>query len=259
MAQSLLLVAWPYEGEVLTSFRYATGYSSPTVYTGDAKLSILASSVNSSSFTIVYRCEECWRWDQGGATGSVSTSGGTAVMGRASANEAPGNPGCPNDITIPYHSRGFGQYGAPLSSATASSYSAYATMATVTTTGAATCQTTATGNGTNTNATATATGTAVATAAPTCQSSPSNKTYDYVIVGAGAGGIPVADKLSEAGHSVLLIEKGPVSTGQWGGDLGPDWLDGTNLTRFDVPGLCNQIWVDSSKHSKHQRPLLSSL
>lgn len=56
----------------------------------------------------------------------------------------------------------------------------------------------------------------------------------------------MADKLSEAGHSVLLIEKGPVSTGQWGGALGPKWLEGTNLTRFDVPGLCNQIWVDSA-------------
>lgn len=26
----------------------------------------------------------------------------------------------------------------------------------------------------------------------------------------------------------------------------PTWLSGTNLTRFDVPGLCNQIWVDSN-------------
>lgn len=25
----------------------------------------------------------------------------------------------------------------------------------------------------------------------------------------------------------------------------PEWLEGTDLTRFDVPGLCNQIWVDS--------------
>lgn len=24
----------------------------------------------------------------------------------------------------------------------------------------------------------------------------------------------------------------------------PQWLEGTNLTRFDVPGLCNQIWAD---------------
>ena len=26
----------------------------------------------------------------------------------------------------------------------------------------------------------------------------------------------------------------------------PAWLVGTNLTRFDVPGLDNQIWVDSA-------------
>jgi cellobiose dehydrogenase (acceptor) len=45
---------------------------------------------------------------------------------------------------------------------------------------------------------------------------------------------------------VLLIEKGPPSIGLWGGTLKPSWLEGTELTRFDVPGLCNQIWVDSA-------------
>lgn len=70
--------------------------------------------------------------------------------------------------------------------------------------------------------------------------------FDYVIVGSGAGGIPLADKLSEAGHKVLLIEKGPPSSGRWGGTLGPAWLEDTNLTRFDVPGLCNEIWHDSA-------------
>ncbi|CAK7231545.1 hypothetical protein SBRCBS47491_007967 [Sporothrix bragantina] len=79
----------------------------------------------------------------------------------------------------------------------------------------------------------------------TCTPVPSNKTYDYIVIGSGAGGIPMADRLSEAGHSVLLLEKGPVSTGRWGGTMKPTWLQGTNLTRFDVPGLCNQIWHDS--------------
>ncbi len=54
----------------------------------------------------------------------------------------------------------------------------------------------------------------------------------------------MADRLSEAGKKVLLIEKGPPSTGRWGGTVKPSWLSNTNLTRFDVPGLCNQIWVD---------------
>ena len=42
-------------------------------------------------------------------------------------------------------------------------------------------------------------------------------TYDYVIVGAGPAGITLGDKLSEAGKSVLLIERGPPSSGRYGG------------------------------------------
>lgn len=240
MTQALLLMAWPYEDQVLTSFRFTTGYVEPGVYTGNATLTTLASTVNDTAFEIVYLCKNCWTWDQDGATGSVSTSSGFAIMGRAAANEAVGNPGCPDDITIPYHSRAFGQYGAPFSSATASSYSAYATLPTVATTTAATCTGAAT-----TTTTTTSVPTATATAA--CKAIPANKTYDYIVIGGGAGGIPMADKLSESGASVLLLEKGPVSTGDYGGNMGPDWLDGTGLTRFDVPGLCNEIWVNSSE------------
>ena len=38
---------------------------------------------------------------------------------------------------------------------------------------------------------------------PTVSATP----YDYIIVGAGAGGLVVADRLSEAGKKVLLIER----------------------------------------------------
>jgi cellobiose dehydrogenase (acceptor) len=72
-----------------------------------------------------------------------------------------------------------------------------------------------------------------------------NQTYDYIIVGSGAGGIPTAAKLAESGKKVLLIERGPASSGRHGGTMKPDWLVGTNLTRFDVPGLDNEIWVNS--------------
>ncbi|KAF2703824.1 GMC oxidoreductase [Pleomassaria siparia CBS 279.74] len=77
-----------------------------------------------------------------------------------------------------------------------------------------------------------------------CTPASTTQTYDYIVIGSGAGGIPVADKLSEAGKSVLLIEKGPPSSGRWNGTMKPSWLQGTNLTRFDVPGLFNQIWAD---------------
>lgn len=244
MTQSLLLMTWPYEDQVLTSFRFAPGYAAPGVYTGDATLTTLASSVNDTAFEIVYLCQNCWKWDQGGTSGSVSTSSSPGILGRAAADEAPGNPGCPDDITIPYHSRAFGQYGASFASATAASYSAYATLPAKAATTAATC---AGASPTGNTTTSTTTSVPTATATATCQGIPENKTYDYIVIGGGAGGIPVADKLSEAGHSVLLLEKGPASTGEWGGDMGPDWLDGTSLTRFDVPGLCNEIWVNSSK------------
>ncbi|KAI1878510.1 uncharacterized protein JN550_000692 [Neoarthrinium moseri] len=86
---------------------------------------------------------------------------------------------------------------------------------------------------------------AAAIASPAaCAAANANQTYDYIVVGSGAGGIPIADRLSEAGHTVLLIEKGPPSSGRWGGTMKPKWLDGTNLTRFDVPGLSNEIWSD---------------
>ncbi|CAI4215006.1 unnamed protein product [Parascedosporium putredinis] len=73
-----------------------------------------------------------------------------------------------------------------------------------------------------------------------------DEVFDYVVIGGGAGGIPVAERLVQAGHKVLLLEKGPASTARWGGNLKPDWLEGEDLTRFDVPGLCNQIWHDST-------------
>ncbi|KAK9435440.1 GMC oxidoreductase [Metarhizium brunneum] len=41
----------------------------------------------------------------------------------------------------------------------------------------------------------------------------SNKTFDFVIAGAGLSGITVANKLSGQGHSVLLMEAGP--DGSW--------------------------------------------
>ncbi|AEO64604.1 06cbdded-7847-4769-a7b4-f9d23bb02f56 [Thermothielavioides terrestris] len=224
MTQALLLVAWQYNGTVYTSFRYATGYTLPGLYTGNAKLTQISTNITATSYELLYRCQNCFSWDQDGTSGNVSTSSGSLVLGHAAAKQGLENPTCPDKATFGFHDNGYGQWGAPLDGAAQASYSTWTALATKTPPN--TCD----GSG-NTQA--------------QCKPAPS-ATYDYIVVGAGAGGIPVADKLSQAGHKVLLIEKGPPSTGQWNGTMGPDWLKGTGLTRFDVPGLCNEIWVNSA-------------
>ncbi|KAI1276713.1 fungal cellulose binding domain-containing protein [Xylaria sp. FL0933] len=232
MTNSLLIMAYPYQDEILTSFRYATGYDLPDVYTGDAKLTQISSTINSTHYSLIFRCQNCLSWDQGGATGSVSTSAGFLVLGWCNAFPSPDNPSCPNEVGIVQHDNGQSIFGAVLDSNAANpSYTQWASMATATVTGSC--------GGSTTTPTSTPTSTPTGTPVP-------KDTYDYIVVGAGAGGIPIADKLSEAGKKVLLIEKGPPSSGRWGGTLGPEWTEGTNLTRFDVPGLCNEIWEDSA-------------
>ncbi|KAJ7454267.1 hypothetical protein B0H11DRAFT_2200642, partial [Mycena galericulata] len=60
--------------------------------------------------------------------------------------------------------------------------------------------------------------------------------YDYIIVGGGPGGIIAADRLSEVGKKVLLLERGGPSTAETGGTYTPSWGIPTNLTKFDIPG-----------------------
>jgi cellobiose dehydrogenase (acceptor) len=225
MTNSLLITAWPHEEEVYTTLRFATGYVMPDVYKGDATITQVSSTINSTHFTLVFRCENCLQWSQDGTSGGASTTGGALVLGWVQANGAVENPTCPDEIVIDQHDNGMGIWGAVLDANAANpSYTEWAAQATKTVD--AVC-----GGPTETEI----------VGVPV----PEGATFDYVVVGGGAGGLPTADKLSEAGKSVLLIEKGVASTAEHGGVLGPDWLEGTDLTRFDVPGLCNQIWVDS--------------
>lgn len=48
-------------------------------------------------------------------------------------------------------------------------------------------------------------------------------------MGGGPGGIIAADRLSEAGKKVLLIERGGPSTGETGGTYTAPWAAGTNV------------------------------
>ncbi|KAI0067551.1 the flavin domain of cellobiose dehydrogenase [Artomyces pyxidatus] len=78
----------------------------------------------------------------------------------------------------------------------------------------------------------------------TTASSVPTSAYDYVIVGAGVGGIIAADRLSEVGKKVLLLERGGPSTGETSGDYNAPWAAGTNLTKFDIPGLYESEFSD---------------
>ncbi|CAK4030971.1 carbohydrate-binding module family 1 Non-catalytic module family CDH [Lecanosticta acicola] len=251
MTSSLLLLAWVDGESVMSSFRYASGYVEPDVYTGNASLSVIDSAVNDTHFSLTYRCENCWRWEDGGVSGSqvpATTSAAAQLIGWVQATNAPTNPS-EADTGIKQHAED-GIFAVTAASARNTAYTSWVSLATATAAPASSSAPFPAGNGT---ATATATGTgsvASSTAAATSAACASNstvvsQTYDYIVVGAGAGGIPLADKLSENGASVLLVERGPPSSGRWGGTLKPDWLVGTNLSRFDVPGLDNEIWVDS--------------
>ena len=64
---------------------------------------------------------------------------------------------------------------------------------------------------------------------PTVAANRIAKEYDYIIVGAGPGGIIAADRISQAGKKVLLLERGGPSTGETGGTYVADWAKGTNV------------------------------
>jgi cellobiose dehydrogenase (acceptor) len=239
MTNSLLLMAWPNSGEILTSFRWASGYDMPGVYAGDAKLTQISSSINATHYTLTYRCQSCLKWNHNGATGGPSTSAGFMVLGWSQGFTSPTSPSCPNQVNLLQHENQSifgGQLGTNIANP---AYSSWAALATKTVTG--NC------GGGSTTVSSVPTSTSSVSPGPTKTGIPvPAETFDYVVVGAGAAGIPMADKLSEAGKKVLLIEKGPPSSGRWGGGIKPNWLSGTNLTRFDVPGLCNEIWHNSS-------------
>lgn len=67
-----------------------------------------------------------------------------------------------------------------------------------------------------------------------------------ISTGAGPAGIVVADRMSEAGKRTLLLEQGGPSYYITGGRDRPDWLQNTNLSRVDVPGLYKSIFVGTN-------------
>lgn len=144
---------------------------------------------------MVYKCTRCLIFDDPSQTPfNISTSNGQFEQGWAQSTDPPNDPENANS-DIAQHNNGMGEFKVEVASATQASYSIWASM---------------TATATSVSGTAGPTATYSSNPVPTT-------TYDYVVIGGGAGGIPLADKLSESGKSVLLVEKGVASSARWGG------------------------------------------
>lgn len=237
-------------------------------YKGTAKVTPIYSKVNATNFTFIYRCQNCLIFDDPSQPSfNTSTSQGTFEQGWAQSSVFPADRTNP-DSSVSQHNNGMGEFQITVSKAANAAYAKWAGISST----APTSSTSAAPTGNSTATVVAPSGTTVTSvAAPTTTASatpttfkgvpvPAATSYDYVVVGGGAAGIPMADKLSAAGHSVLLIEKGVASSARWGGSkfccrlirpklisfvaYRPEsgWLDGYNLTWFDIPGECNRIW-----------------
>ncbi|KAK7052336.1 cellobiose dehydrogenase [Favolaschia claudopus] len=223
MISSLLVAAWPNNGKIVFTTRYATTNVLPDVYTGPVITTLSTGTyVNSTHWKWVFRCQNCTTW----TGGSIDVNSQSSVPAWCSSTIAVDNPADPGTSMVQHTDFGF--YFFPFAEAhvTASVYNNWASGGT--------------GGGTTVSTTKSSTTTS---AQPTGTATP----VDYIVVGSGPGGIITADRLSQAGKSVLLLERGGPSTAQTGGTYQPAWLKGTNFTKFDVPGLFESMFTDSNE------------
>ena len=223
MTGNLLVVAWPNDGEVISSFRKATGYTNPAVTTGDFTMNPIPDGtfVNDTAFSYTFLCKNCISDDV--ATGLVIYDApSTNVVGWAFSDTAVTAPATASSA-LNYHT-GFGAFGLPMSNATSAKFETWAAMAVEGSSGSGSGNSTTPISGGN--STAPVTGNSTATIA--------NGTYDYIVAGAGPAGIIAAERLAESGASVLLIERGGPSYGFTGYTDNLSWND--TISMYDVPG-----------------------
>lgn len=197
---------------------FSRSYQAPVDYKGSAKITPIYSKVNATSYTLIYRCENCLIFDDPTQPSfNTSTSQGTFEWGWAQSSVSPADKTNP-DSSIGQHNNGMGEFQIIVSKAANAAYAKWVGLSSTVPTSSAAAPT---GNPTATSApTTVAAPTTTASATPTTFKAvpvPAATSYDYVVVGGGAAGIPMADRLSAAGHSVLLIEKGVASSARWGG------------------------------------------
>ncbi|KAJ7198737.1 cellobiose dehydrogenase [Mycena pura] len=223
MVDSLLIAAWPNNGQIVFTTRYATTNVLPDVYPGPIITTLPHSFVNSTHWKWVFRCQNCTSW----LGGSIDPGAEAAVPAWCASSIPVDDPSDPGTSMVQHTDcKTFGFYFFEFASAHVSAdvYNNWA----------------AGGSGGGGGITTTTTTTT--SVLPTRTATP----VDYIIVGSGPGGIITADRISQAGKSVLLLERGGPSTGQTGGTYQPNWAKGTSLTKFDIPGLFESMFTDAN-------------
>ncbi|KIY69812.1 iron reductase domain protein [Cylindrobasidium torrendii FP15055 ss-10] len=121
MTNSILLVAWPNAGEILTSFREAT-----QTYAGDAALTLKTipdgTYVNDTHMSLTYLCAGCITGD----ASSFSSTDETAVLGYAFASTGPTGDSSDAEAELPFHDAGYSQFGVTLADAQSPDYDSWA-------------------------------------------------------------------------------------------------------------------------------------
>ncbi|KAL9074413.1 MAG: hypothetical protein Q9157_004394 [Trypethelium eluteriae] len=223
MTNTLLFTAWTSNNKIMTSFREATAYATPPVYTATTvTASPIANGtfINTTHFSCTFLCSGC-------ILGNSVTFGSDATNSELGYAVSATNPTDPTDpgTAFSYHDEGYGEYNMAFVNATSPQYATWASWATASST-ASSPSSPAGSNSTS-------------PAKPTGPATVSNATYDVIVVGGGPSGIITAERLAENGASVLLLERGQASTVSTGSTDTLPWND--TLTPYDLPALGSSL------------------